>query len=228
MPVKKEPESSEQTGDSLSYDGIPFNVFLDGNIGDQKTSQIIKELIFWENQNLLSAIKRGPVYPIILHVNSFGGDVYDTLSIIDTMKGLETPVVTYCSGKAMSGAALVFLAGKKGHRLLSRNGWIMIHEVSSLLSGPLSKIKHTGNHLGKLQRQLENQISQLSGIEIKKIRCLLKEDQYYNAKESIKNGLADRIVYKVPKIVEGISMCYFAEGQLNPTNLYKNTKKGKS
>lgn len=191
---------------------IPFNVFLDGTIGDGNMStRIVKELLFWENENIRNALNQGPIYPIIFHISSFGGDVYDTLLIMDTLRGIETPVVTYCAGKAMSAAALILMAGTKGHRLVSPGSWVMIHELSSLVSGPLSKMTNTSDHLRKLQKQIETEISKMAGINKKELSKLLQNDQYFTAKQALNRGLCDKIVKNVPKIIEGVSMSYYTD-----------------
>ena len=71
--------------------------------------------------------------PIILHIGSFGGSVYDAWSLIDIMRASETPIYTYCTGYAMSAACHIFLAGHK--RYMTEHATLMWHQMSEELYG---------------------------------------------------------------------------------------------
>jgi ATP-dependent Clp protease protease subunit len=66
--------------------------------------------------------------PIILIINSDGGDVYSGFGIIEAIQTSETPVYTVCHGQAQSMALLILAAGYK--RYIGAYSTVMYHEVS--------------------------------------------------------------------------------------------------
>src|SRR6516225_1288317 len=55
--------------------------------------------------------------PIVTYIDSPGGSVSESLNVISTMNGIQTPVVTFCRG-LVGGAAVVIAAhGLKGVRI---------------------------------------------------------------------------------------------------------------
>jgi len=223
------PEIEENIMDRLppAPYSVPFNVYLTKTIGAE-TNSIIKELLYWENENVKAVVDKKPVYPIILHINSPGGSLYDCWGIVDTIKGIETPVVTYSYGKAMSAAALILMSGTPGSRLVAPNSWIMLHELSTWLGGSFSDVDNTMRHMKKIQDQVVTHISKCCKQNKKEVATMIKEDRYFSAKEAVKFGIADEISV-VPKIVQDIPMKYFTGTAKGAKSLKtKKTKKIKS
>lgn len=77
--------------------------------------------------------------PIVILINSVGGLLDITLSIIDTIKASTTPVYTVNIGQALSGACYIYLMGEK--RFSSDNSWCMVHSGSGGFSGNYSETK---------------------------------------------------------------------------------------
>src|SRR4051794_17271364 len=81
-------------------------VFLIGEINHVSASRVIMQMLY------LQSVKRDQ--DINFYINSPGGVVDDTLAMYDIMKFLNCDIATYCIGRAESGGAIVFAAGKKG------------------------------------------------------------------------------------------------------------------
>ena len=77
-------------------------------------------------------------------LNSGGGDVVETLALIDYIRSLketeDIKVNIVCRGMAMSAAALLLTAGT-GLRAASKHSKIMVHQLSSFAGGKLGDLK---------------------------------------------------------------------------------------
>lgn len=67
--------------------------------------------------------------PIILYINSPGGDVYPGYALISVIQDSITPIYTVNQGMCASMAFLIFLAGTK--RFSMRNSTFLMHDGSS-------------------------------------------------------------------------------------------------
>ena len=84
--------------------------------------------------------------PIILKINSPGGDVYSTMSIISCIESLKREgftIHTIALGLAMSGAFKIFISGSK--RFCQKNTHLMCHQPSSFEYGFSSYIDKERN-----------------------------------------------------------------------------------
>lgn len=114
-----------------------------GEITQENVNEIIG-LIYEINEE---DIKKTHVEPIKLIINSFGGDVYSGLALIDTIDNSRTPIFTICYGSAMSMALLVYVAGHE--RYASKNATFMYHEAAYPAEG---KVLHHKQELREVER----------------------------------------------------------------------------
>ena len=77
--------------------------------------------------------------PIMLFINSNGGNVYDSFALADIIKTSKTPVYTVAIGWCMSGGLLIFMEGKK--RFVGENATLMFHDVSGWVNDKTEGIK---------------------------------------------------------------------------------------
>ena len=134
---------------------------------------------------------------ITLLLNSPGGDVVETLGLIDYIRTLKenenisTNIV--CRGSAMSAAALLLACGT-GLRAASKHSKVMVHQLSTMNFGKLEDIKSNA----KFAEQLEDDCNNLMAEVTKKDKKFWKENQrsdyFLSAEESLKLGIIDKIV----------------------------------
>jgi len=100
--------------------------------------------------------------PIQVYVNSYGGSVYDGLSIVSELIASKTPVHTIVTGYAMSMGLAIFMSGHK--RFISKYGTLMYHEISSTLQGSREEIKRAGEQYDRLQDMYDELIIERSSL----------------------------------------------------------------
>lgn len=128
------------------------------------------------------------VKPIIILINSNGGLLDITNSIIDAIKASTVPVWTVNMGMALSGGALIFLAGEK--RFTVKNSWCMTHPGSGGTSGSYNE---TVEQSKVWKEQVDNMgkfIVERTGIDDKTWKKYKNKDWYLNSEQQIEFGFA--------------------------------------
>ncbi len=161
-------------------------VFLVGEINHISASNVIMRLLY------LQSVKRDQ--DINLYINSPGGIVDDTLAIYDIMRFLTCDIATYCIGRAESGGAIVFMAGKKGKRFILPNAKVMIHQPFGGVYGQAADIEIQAEEILKTKDNLIAIMSKTTGQPIEKVREESERDRYFNAKEAVAWGLCDEVL----------------------------------
>src|SRR5258708_10988005 len=155
-------------------------VFLVGEINHVSASRVIMQMLY------LQSVKRDA--DINLYINSPGGVVDDTLAIYDVMKFLSCDVATYCIGRAESGGAIVFMAGKKGKRFILPNAKVMIHQPFGGVSGQAADIEIQAEEILKTKEALIAIMAKCTGQTTDRIREDSERDRFFDAKQSVDYG----------------------------------------
>ena len=134
---------------------------------------------------------------ITILLNSPGGDVVETLALIDYIRtikeqdGIDTNIVV--RGSAMSAAALLLTAGT-GLRAASKHSKIMVHQLSTFNMGKLEDVKSNA----KFAELLEEDCNAIMEECTKKDKKFWKENQrtdyFLSAVDALELGIIDKIV----------------------------------
>ena len=129
--------------------------------------------------------------PIKLFINSFGGSVYDGLSLVDIIKQSKTPVHTISIGSSMSMGLWIYLAGHK--RFVGENATLMFHDISTVVWDKTEGIKQEVKEMERLQTMLSTHITSTSLVKQETLDDYItrKAEWYIPADEAIKLKLAD-------------------------------------
>lgn len=133
--------------------------------------------------------------PITLLINSPGGVVYDGFGMIDLMECSRLKIQTVAIGVVASMAALIFTAGTKGMRTMSKNAFIMTHQFSTWVEGKYHDLVATRAHEDVLHQRFVQHFQRHSKMTEKQINEVLlgSSDKWLTAKDALKLGLCDRI-----------------------------------
>jgi ATP-dependent Clp protease, protease subunit len=160
-------------------------VFLVGEINHVSASRAIMQLFYLEN------IKRDTIR---LYINSPGGVVDDTLAIYDVMQYLGSEIETYCIGRAESGGAIVFMAGKKGKRFILPNAKVMIHQPFGGVYGQAADIEIQAEEILKTKETLVNVMAKCTGQSPDKIKEDSERDRFFDANQAVAYGICDEVI----------------------------------
>lgn len=130
------------------------------------------------------------VIPIV--IDSFGGDVYALLSMIDIIASSKKKISTIVMGKAMSAGAVLVSCGTKGLRFASPNSTIMIHSASGGSFGTVDEVKVNVKELLRLNKKVLEIMSLNCGHSkgyFEKILSGRKTDWFMSPTEAKKHNL---------------------------------------
>jgi len=155
-------------------------------VDDHMMGIIVSQLLYLEAEDSSE--------PIHMYISSPGGSVMAGLAILDTMNLIQAPVHTYAMGMVASMAAVLFTCGEPGHRYIMPNAEVMIHQPLGGTSGQASDIEIQANHIINLKKRLYKIISKATGKHVKTIEKESDRDNYFEAMDAIKFGLADTVL----------------------------------
>lgn len=142
-----------------------------------------------------AAFTEQEIIPVV--IDSYGGEVYSLINMIDTINSMDKKVATIAKGKAMSCGSLLLTCGTKGYRYVTKNTAVMIHDISAGLFGKIEEIKADAKQGEKIQKWMLNLLDtncgKTSGYFEKEIHERHHADWYLTAEECVKEGLVDRI-----------------------------------
>lgn len=129
--------------------------------------------------------------PIYLHINSFGGSLYDAYAAVDTIKNLRVPIYSIIEGCAASAGTIISVVCNK--RFIGENAHMLIHQINSRMWEKMSEIEDEYKHLNELMNQLKQLYGHYTKISKKELIELLKHDIWLSPETCIKYGLVDAI-----------------------------------
>lgn len=140
-----------------------------------------------------------PMIPIV--INSFGGNCYECLGMIDLLKTSSKPICTLALSKCMSAAAILLSAGTEGYRFASPLSTILIHESVGNIEGSVSQIENEAyqerNISDTLFKILDKNCNKPKGYYkdsySKYIAKHTSTEWYLNPKEALKHNLINKI-----------------------------------
>ena len=145
-------------------------------------------------RGLLYLQRTDPNAAVTLYINSPGGEVQSGLALYDVMQAVSCPIHTVCLGMAASMAALLFIAGDE--RRMLPHSRIMIHDplIGGGLGGSALSVKARADDLMRIRDITAGVISRHTGMPLERVFELTAQDTYFEAKDAVEAGLADRIV----------------------------------
>jgi len=128
-------------------------------------------------------------------INSPGGDLNSAFAVIDVMKGCPIPIHTTGLGQIASAGFMMFIAGEKGHRVLTPNTSIMSHQFSWGSWGKEHELVAVGKEFELTTERMISHYKKCTGLNEKQIRQYLlpATDVWLSAKEAKKLGICDSI-----------------------------------
>lgn len=166
-------------------------LFMIGEVSYRMATEVIMKLLYLDNQK--------PGSEISLYINSPGGSVDDTMAIYDTIRFINSPVATYCIGRAQSGAAVILAAGTKGRRHALPHSKVMLHQPWGGVTGQASDIKIQADEILKAKKMISELFAKHTGQPVEKILAETERDNYMTADEALAYGLIDEVLHEDKK-----------------------------
>lgn len=179
---------------------FPFYTPIDQHIFESRTifvtGVVNSELAYEVNRQLLALEKADPKTPIVLWINSPGGEVYSGFSIYDTAQFIQPTVITVVAGSASSMGSVISLAADKEYRVAFPNSKILIHQplLGGMLQGSASELEIHAKDIVELKRKMHRLYAERTGGSADKFAELMDRDRWVEPKEGIELGLISKII----------------------------------
>jgi len=147
------------------------------------------------NELLSLSMKNGFGRPKInLHVNSYGGSIFAGISSMDTILRIRNyvDIITIVEGGVASAGTFISVVGTK--RKITKNSYMLIHQLSSFTYGKYSEIKDDMKNYDELMKMIKNIYTQYTEIPANVIDEILNHDLWWDAKTCLKYKLVDEII----------------------------------
>ena len=181
-------DTSEKSPGQLLQDAGMY-VFM-----DDVTSESIKPIIEWilvENHVVKKRRKE-----LLLMICSSGGDMEPAFALIDVMKASSIPIKTVGLGSIASCGLLIFMAGHKGHRILTPSTSILSHQYSWGSDGKAHELFAQVKEFELTQQRMIEHYKKCTGMGEQEIKMHLlpPQDVWLSAQEALDLGITDYVV----------------------------------
>jgi ATP-dependent Clp protease, protease subunit len=140
--------------------------------------------------------KEDPAAPILVTINSPGGEAYTGLGIYDTLRATSCPVYTLVNGLCASAGIVILLSGERQNRATLASSRFMIHQPSGGASGTASDIEIKAENMKALREMYFEIIAKRCGRQVGEVTDRAKRDFWLSAAEAKEYGLVDKIITK--------------------------------
>lgn len=137
--------------------------------------------------------KLGNVTRITVRIYSGGGDVFAANAIYSMLKDHQAEIIVKIDGLAASAATIVAMAGDK--ILIPKNGYMMIHKVSSYVGGNVDDIQKELELLQKIENTLVQTYVNRTGKTKEEIQALIDDETWFSGEEAVAEGFADELMF---------------------------------
>ena len=165
--------------------------------GETSTIQIFDQIgEDWYGASGLSAKQFSDVLiecgngPLLVEINSPGGNVWDGLSIYNQLRGRKAPVTTRVVGIAASIASIIALAGDRVE--MADAALMMIHDPSGMASGTSEDMRKMADALDQHAEVLVGVYAKKTGKSPEAIRAAMKAETWFTTEEAMIFGLCDK------------------------------------
>lgn len=128
---------------------------------------------------------------IELHINSPGGEVFDSIAIRNTIRDHPAKVTVIVDGVAASSASFIATAGDEV--VMNQHSELMVHDAFGLVVGNAADMTDMANRLSQVSDNIASMYAEKAGGTTDAWRAVMRSETWYSAQEAVDVGLADRV-----------------------------------
>ena len=173
-------------------------IYIDYEIDNGLMREVGRQII--EYNRVDKGKPRDEREPIVILINSWGGDLNATYATIAVMETSITPVITVNMNSAYSAAGLLLMAGHK--RYCMPRSQVLIHSGSAQgIGGNYEEIQESTKSYKKMVEEMREFVVSKTKID----KALMKKNQtrdwYIDSSEQITLGCADEVLTDINQIL---------------------------
>ena len=168
-------------------------IYFYAGVNRESASELNKKVGELESKCLTLGHNLDIDFPTIkVLINSGGGSITAGISSMDTILRCKVPVHTYVDGFAASAATFLSVVGEK--RYMSRNSYMLVHQLSSNFWGTYANFEDEKKNLDLMMTTIKNVYKEYTKLPMKKLDEILKHDLMWDAQTCLDYGMIDEIV----------------------------------
>jgi len=141
------------------------------------------------SEDIAKVLKNNPsVENINVDINSFGGSLFDGISIFNQLQEHSATVNTSVSGVAASAASLIFMAGD--NRTMNTGSFLMIHKPSVVGMANADEMRKTADTLDMFQDSIVDIYESKVSISREEINSMVDEETWLSGTSALDMGFA--------------------------------------
>ena len=161
---------------------------------------VIRKKSFWDNEDseFISANKVKSMLDelnnknVNIHINSNGGDVFESISICNMLKKYEGEVNIIVDAMAASGASIILTGADK--IFMYANSMQMIHKAWTICSGNADQLMKQAKDMEKIDESVEASYMNNFVGEKEELEKLISDETFLTAEECLTFGFCDVIL----------------------------------
>jgi ATP-dependent Clp endopeptidase proteolytic subunit ClpP len=176
-----DPAFTARTGVVAAADKATITIFDyigDGGFTDTAMAAILRNI--------------GETKPVVLEMNSPGGDYFQGVAIYNMLARRPGPVAVQVLGLAASVASLIAMAADKIE--IAANAEIMIHNAWAVAIGNRLELGLVAERLARLDASMANTYAARTGRSVEELAQMLDAETFLNGQEAVDKGFADSIL----------------------------------
>lgn len=161
------------------------------------SGEVNSELALKVNRQLLAMEKADPNAPIVLWIDSPGGEVFSGFSIYDTAQFIKPTIFTLVAGFAASMGSVISLAAEKNRRFALPNSKLLIHQplISGTMRGSASELEIHATDIIATKKRLHQLYAERTGTSIETFQELMDRDYWIDPPRALELGLISKIIH---------------------------------
>lgn len=165
-------------------------LFLNTDVNQCSVHEFVKHILQFNREDF--GIDPAQRKPILLYINSNGGEVDAGFALIDAIQNSKTPIYTINLGFQYSMGFLIGIAGHK--RFATKNAKFLMHDGSNFIYNSGAKAQDQMEFNKKVEDRVKRYILSRGSLSEEEYDSKLRVEWYMFADEAKEKGFVDLIV----------------------------------
>lgn len=141
---------------------------------------------------IVCELKQAGGEDVTLHVNSYGGDVFEGKTVMHQLRKYEGVVTAIVEGVAASAASFIVVGGAT-RVIMAKGSRMMVHNALSMAFGNANELDRLSEQLRGQSQDIAEIYAERSGKPVGEWLAAMDEETWFTAEQAVTAGLADAV-----------------------------------
>ena len=141
---------------------------------------------------IVCELKQAGGEDVTLHVNSYGGDVFEGKTVMHQLRKYEGAVTAIVEGVAASAASFIVVGGAT-RVIMAKGSRMMVHNALSMAFGNANELDRLSEQLRGQSQDIAEIYAERSGKPVDEWLAAMDEETWFTAEQAVTAGLADAV-----------------------------------